>query len=94
MGVDVRHPNVLSFNSHPGWPALTVWPQIACKDKLSYSEEIVLEYELDVDVVRQHLLNMTWIIWHTLHKKWHFPLMISSANVTKTTVFFGIGHIY
>ena len=30
----------------------------------------------------------------TLHKKWSFPLRISSVNVTKSTVSSGFGHIY
>ena len=30
----------------------------------------------------------------TLHKKWHFPLRISSVNVTKSAVSCGFGHIY
>ena len=30
----------------------------------------------------------------TLHKKWSFPLMISSVNVTKSAVSWGFGHIY
>ena len=30
----------------------------------------------------------------TLHKKWSFPLLISSVNVTKSAVSCGFGHIY
>ena len=30
----------------------------------------------------------------TLHKKWSFPLRISSVNVTNTAVSCGFGHIY
>ena len=30
----------------------------------------------------------------SLHKKWSFPLKISSVNVTKSAVFCGFGHIY
>ena len=30
----------------------------------------------------------------SLHKKWSFPLKISSANVTKSAVSWGFGHIY
>ena len=30
----------------------------------------------------------------SLHKKWSFPLSISSVNVTKSAVFYGFGHIY
>ena len=29
-----------------------------------------------------------------LHKKWSFPLRISSVNVTKSTVSCGFGHVY
>ena len=29
-----------------------------------------------------------------LHKEWSFPVRISSANVTKSAVFWGFGHIY
>ena len=29
-----------------------------------------------------------------LHKKWSFPLSISSVNVTKSAVFCGFGYIY
>ena len=29
-----------------------------------------------------------------LHKKWSFPLRISSVNVTKSAGNFGFGHIY
>ena len=50
--------------------------------------------------------NSSWILLnHTLalfkclmqgilHKKWSFPLRISSVNKTKSTVFYGFGHIY
>ena len=30
----------------------------------------------------------------TLHKKWSFPLGISSVNATKSAVYCGFGHIY
>ena len=30
----------------------------------------------------------------SLHKKWSFPLRISSLNVTKSAVSLGFGHIY
>ena len=30
----------------------------------------------------------------TLHKKWSFPLRISSVNVTKSLISSGFGHIY
>ena len=30
----------------------------------------------------------------TLHKKWSFPLRISSVNASKSAVFCGFGHIY
>ena len=32
--------------------------------------------------------------WYSLHKKWSFPLRISSVNVTKSPVSCGFGHIY
>ena len=42
-------------------------------------------------------LNTYLVIWLrnalTLHKKWIFPLMIFSINVTKSAVFCGFGHI-
>ena len=31
---------------------------------------------------------------HTLHKKWSFPLRISSANVTRSAVSCGFGRMY
>ena len=31
---------------------------------------------------------------YPLHKKWSFPLRISSVNVTKSTISCGFGHIY
>ena len=34
------------------------------------------------------------IIIQTLHKKWSFPLRISSVNKTKSAVSYGFGHIY
>ena len=34
------------------------------------------------------------IQFNTLHKKWSFPLRISSVNVTKSAVSPGFGHIY
>ena len=34
------------------------------------------------------------IQFNTLHKKWSFPLRISSVNVTKSAVSCGFGHIY
>ena len=33
-------------------------------------------------------------VWHTLHKKWSFPLRISSLTVTKATGNCGFAHIY
>ena len=33
-------------------------------------------------------------IFISLHKKWSFPLRISSVNVTKSAVFLGFCHIY
>ena len=36
-----------------------------------------------------HWLSKVW-----LHKKWSFPLRISSVNVTESAVFLGFGHIY
>ena len=30
----------------------------------------------------------------TLHKRWSFPLIISSVNVTKSAISCGFGHIY
>ena len=33
-------------------------------------------------------------IYTTLHKKWSFPLRVSSVNVTKSAVACGFGHIY
>ena len=32
--------------------------------------------------------------YDALHKKWSFPLKISSENVTKSGVSCGFGHIY
>ena len=44
--------------------------------------------------------NSFWVVqysylpWNSLHKKWSFPLRISSGNVTKSAVSSGFGHIY
>ena len=38
--------------------------------------------------------NTTMKVWKAQHKKWNFPLKISSVNVTKSAVFYGSGHIY
>ena len=35
-----------------------------------------------------------FLLVQTLHKKWTFPLRISSINVTKSTGNCGFGHIY
>ena len=45
-----------------------------------------------VKLRRQRRVNNIWIL--PLHKKWSFPLTISSVNVTKSTVSCGFGHIY
>ena len=37
--------------------------------------------------------EMGFAMQFTLHKKWSFPLRISSVNVTKSAVSFGFGHI-
>ena len=34
-----------------------------------------------------------FLLYHPLHKKWSFPLRISSVNVTKSAVSFGFCHI-
>ena len=42
-------------------------------------------------------INLTTTLkqrWKPLHKKWSFPLKISSVNVTKYAVTCGFGHIY
>ena len=40
-------------------------------------------------------LFLFWVISaYTLHKKWSFPLRISSVNVTKSEGNCGFGHIY
>ena len=41
--------------------------------------------------------SLSWpnnYLWYSMHKKWSFPLKISSANVSKCTVSCGCGHIY
>ena len=38
-------------------------------------------------------LRILWNIIEKLHKKWSFPLRISSVNVTKSAVSCGFGHI-
>ena len=58
-GRSVTH-NAYSINWYPGWPALTGFPQVG--GTLSYSEEINaiwLWHEVDVDVIKQQLVNMT-----------------------------------
>ena len=39
------------------------------------------------------IYNERKILAHPLHKKWSFPLKISSVNVTKSAVSCGFGHI-
>ena len=40
-------------------------------------------------------LDVFWVFIHlALHKKWSFPLRISSLNVTKSAVSSGFSHIY
>ena len=34
------------------------------------------------------------LVWASLHKKWSFPLRISSVNVTKSAASRVLGHIY
>ena len=41
---------------------------------------------LDLIITKRHA--------STLHKKWNFPLRISSVNVTKSAVSYEFGHIY
>ena len=41
----------------------------------------------------RHMI-VSWVFHITLHKKWSFPLTISSVNVTKYAVYCGFGHIY
>ena len=43
------------------------------------------KYKTNVDLVGKD---------DSLHKKWNFPLAISSVNVTKSAVSCGFGHIY
>ena len=38
--------------------------------------------------------NFIEVVYWTLHKKWSFPLRISSLNVTKSAGNCGFGHIY
>ena len=43
---------------------------------------------------QDYFCKISWKHTESLHKKWSFPLRISSANVTKSAVYFGFGHIY
>ena len=44
--------------------------------------------------IRSYRNNARWFVLGTLHKKWSFPLRISSVNVTKSVVSCGFRHIY
>ena len=49
-----------------------------------------MTYGSDVAFTREENLCKV----QSLHKKWRFPLSISSLNVTKSTGNYGFGHIY
>ena len=53
------------------------------KDKATYCSLVLLPFDM-------FEIN----IWQTLHKKWSFPLRISSVNVTRSAGNGGFGHIY
>ena len=42
----------------------------------------------------RHISIVIWLKYISLHKKWSFPLRISSVNLTKSAVSCGFGHIY
>ena len=44
--------------------------------------------------LQQHTSENFQLHLQTLHKKWSFPLRISTVSVTKSAVFCGFGHIY
>ena len=43
---------------------------------------------------RQYYARFDLLPNHSLHKKWNFPLRISSVNMTKSVVSCGVRHIY
>ena len=45
-------------------------------------------------IAQSSSVRLGGIIKRTLHKKWSFPLRISSVNVTKYAVSCGFGHMY
>ena len=46
------------------------------------------------DITQQSSKLFTAFLDVALHKKWSFPLRISSVNVTKSEISYGFGHIY
>ena len=54
----------------------------------NYSIEIILVS------LEEHIGETSFYWKYALHKKWGFPLRISSVNVTKFAVCGGFSHIY
>ena len=50
---------------------------------------------MHAEINNLYTLTIVYVSRHvTLHKKWSFPLKISSVNVTKSAISCGFGHIY
>ena len=71
-----------------------VWTQILRSFNAFYGMSEVCDHENFWQCSRLETSLTTFIGQPSLHKKWSFPLGISSINVTKSTGNFGFGHIY
>ena len=61
----------------------------------SVSEQLFLRALLNTWIKHKDFFRSSYPeALRTLHKKWSFPLRISSVNVTKSAVSCGFGHLY
>ena len=84
------------------------WRKMFCGQNLSKSKNGLFNlksFKLNVKILKPLLIFiLSYHSWHivfftfqshfSLHKKWSFPLRISSVNVTKSGGNWGSGHIY
>ena len=85
-------------NDTAGEPSLTQMVELAINvlKKNPNGYFLLVEGRYYFVLFPKHFYGIKWTdfrLW-TLHKKWSFPLNISSVNVTKSAGNYGFGHIY
>ena len=91
---------ILKNNQHLplNWSLMcTLWV-IVCVGKqwvssVGYSRKSFAKVSLTLRYTAQKMKFFIVLVYVTLHKKWSFPLRISSVNVTKSAGNCGFGHI-